>query len=68
MRYLATLMVSLSFASCSYLLPSTTPNLGGFLVDKGDTRPFEKPLPINCLVLWHSVGIDVKEDGTYSVA
>ena len=68
MRYLAYLALSLSLASCSYLLPSTTPNLGGLLVDRGDTRPFEKPLPINTqpkrLALGTDFAIGVKEDGT----
>ena len=68
MRYLAYLALSLSLASCSYLLPSTTPNLGGLLVDRVDTRPFEQPLPINTqpkrLALGNSFAIGVKEDGT----
>lgn len=68
MRYLAALFMSLSLASCSYFLPSTTPSAFGLLADRGDTRPFEKPLPINTqpkrLALGHSFAIGVKEDGT----
>lgn len=71
MRYLAAALVmsvSLSLASCSYFLPSTTPSAFGLLADKGDTRPFEKPLPINTqpkrLALGNSFAIGVKEDGT----
>ncbi len=70
MRYLAYLMMSLSLslASCSYFLPSTTPSAFGLLADKGDTRPFEQPLPINTqpkrLALGSSFAIGVKEDGT----
>lgn len=68
MRYIAALFMSLSLASCSYLLPSTTPNLGGLLADRGDTRPFEQPLPINTqpkrLALGSDFAIGVKEDGT----
>ena len=71
MRYIAVLMMSLSLslASCSYLLPSTTPpSAFGLLADRGDTRPFEQPLPINTqpkrLALGHSFAIGVKEDGT----
>jgi alpha-tubulin suppressor-like RCC1 family protein len=70
MRYVAALMMSLSLslASCSYLLPSTTPSAFGLLADKGDTRPFEKPLPINTqpkrLALGYDFAIGVKEDGT----
>ncbi len=70
MRYITVLMMSLSLslASCSYLLPSTTPSAFGLLADRGDTRPFEQPLPINTqpkrLALGHSFAIGVKEDGT----
>ncbi|MBK9185968.1 MAG: hypothetical protein IPM78_06610 [Moraxellaceae bacterium] len=68
MRYLAYLALSLSLASCSYFLPSTTPSAFGLLADKGDTRPFEQPLPINTqpkrLALGSSFAIGVKEDGT----
>lgn len=70
MRYIAVLMMSLSLslASCSYFLPSTTPSAFGLLADKGDTRPFEQPLPINTqpkrLALGSSFAIGVKEDGT----
>jgi hypothetical protein len=41
MRYIAVLMMSLSLslASCSYFLPSTTPSAFGLLADRGDTRP-----------------------------
>lgn len=71
MRYLAAALVmsvSLSLASCSYFLPSTTPSAFGLLADRGDTRPFEKPLPINTqpkrLALGTDFAIAVKEDGT----
>jgi alpha-tubulin suppressor-like RCC1 family protein len=70
MRYIAVLMMSLSLslASCSYFLPSTTPSAFGLLADKGDTRPFEQPLPINTqpkrLALGSDFAIGVKEDGT----
>ena len=60
--------IALNLGACSYLLPSTTPNLGGLLVDRGDTRPFEQPLPINTqpkrLALGGDFAIGVKEDGT----
>ncbi|MDO9178326.1 MAG: hypothetical protein Q7U16_08350 [Agitococcus sp.] len=64
------ILIALAFnlGACSYLLPTTTPNLGGLLVDRGDTRPFEKPLPINTqpkrLALGHSFAVGIKEDGT----
>ncbi len=45
MRYLAYLALSLSLASCSIV--SSTPVLNDVLASKGDTRPFETPLPVN---------------------
>ncbi|MBK6758423.1 MAG: hypothetical protein IPG70_12810 [Moraxellaceae bacterium] len=66
MRYLAYLALSLSLASCSIV--SSTPVLNDVLASKGDTRPFEQPLPINTqpkrLALGHSFAVGVKEDGT----
>ncbi len=62
------LALSMSLGACSYFLPSTTPSAFGLLADRGDTRPFEKPLPINTqpkrLALGSSFAIGVKEDGT----
>jgi alpha-tubulin suppressor-like RCC1 family protein len=66
MRYLAYLALSLSLASCSIV--SSTPVLNDVLASKGDTRPFETPLPVNTqpkrLALGSSFAIGVKEDGT----
>jgi alpha-tubulin suppressor-like RCC1 family protein len=62
------LALSMSLGACSYFLPSTTPSAFGLLADRGDTRPFEKPLPINTqpkrLALGTDFAIGVKEDGT----
>lgn len=40
------LFLALGLSSCAYLLPDTTPTMFGLLADRGDTRPFEKPLPM----------------------
>lgn len=66
MRYIAYLALSLSLASCSIV--SSTPVLNEVLASKGDTRPFETPLPVNTahkkLAIGYSVTVGVKEDGT----
>lgn len=66
MRYLAYLMMSLSLASCSIV--SSTPMLNNVLASKGDTRPFETPLPVNTahkkLAIGYTTTVGVKEDGT----
>ena len=66
MRYLAYLMMSLSLASCS--ITSSTPVLNDVLASKGDTRPFETPLPVNTahkkLAIGYMTTVGVKEDGT----
>ncbi|MBK7300362.1 MAG: hypothetical protein IPI79_08310 [Moraxellaceae bacterium] len=66
MRYLAYLVLSLSLASCS--IASSTPVLNDVLASKGDTRPFETPLPVNTahkkLAIGYGSTVGVKEDGT----
>lgn len=66
MRYLAALVMSLSLASCSIV--SSTPVLNEVLASKGDTRPFDTPLPVNTahkkLAIGYSTTVGVKEDGT----
>lgn len=66
MRYLAYLMLSLSLASCGII--SSTPILNDVLASKGDTRPFETPLPVNTahkkLAIGYMTTVGVKEDGT----
>ena len=62
-------MLALNLAACSNFLPTnTTPTLGGLLAAKGDTRPFEVPLPINTepkrMALGSMFTIGVKADGT----
>ncbi|MBH1969581.1 MAG: hypothetical protein I8H92_00040 [Moraxellaceae bacterium] len=60
--------LALNLGACSYFLPSTSPNLGGLLAEKGDTRPFETPLPINTepkrMALGAMFTVGVKADGT----
>lgn len=66
MRYLAYLVLSLSLASCSIV--SSTPILNDVLASKGDTRPFETPLPVNTahkkLAIGYTTTVGVKADGT----
>lgn len=67
MHYLIYLVIFLSLASCDDL--TAIPILGEAFVVKGDTRPFETPLPINRepkrLALGYSnFAIGIKEDGT----
>ena len=66
MRYLAYLALSLSLASCGII--SSTPILNDVLASKGDTRPFETPLPVNTahkkLAIGYMTTVGVKEDGT----
>jgi len=66
MRYVAYLALSLSLASCSIV--SSTPVLNDVLASKGDTRPFETPLPVNTahkkLAIGYSATIGVKADGS----
>ncbi len=66
MRYLVALVMSLSLASCSIV--SSTPVLNQVLASKGDTRPFDAPLPVNTahkkLAIGYSTTVGVKEDGT----
>ncbi len=66
MRYLAALIVSLCLASCSIV--SSTPVLNDVLASKGDTRPFDTPLPVNTahkkLAIGYTTTIGVKADGT----
>ena len=66
MRYLSALVMSLSLASCSIV--SSTPVLNEVLASKGDTRPFDTPLPVNTahkkLAIGYSTTVGVKEDGT----
>lgn len=66
MRYLAALVMSLSLASCSIV--SSTPVLNEILARKGDTRPFDTPLPVNTahkkLAIGYSTTVGVKADGT----
>lgn len=66
MRYLAYLMMSLSLASCSIV--SSTPVLNDVLASKGDTRPFDTPLPVNTahkkLAIGYTATVGVKADGT----
>ncbi|MDO8417267.1 MAG: hypothetical protein Q7S87_13760 [Agitococcus sp.] len=64
------LLIAFAFnlGACSYFLPNTSPNLGGLLAEKGDTRPFETPLPVNTepkrMALGSMFAIGVKADGT----
>ena len=62
------MVLALNLGACSYLLPNTSPNLGGLLAEKGDTRPFEVPLPVNTdpkrMALGAMFTIGVKADGT----
>ena len=62
------MVLALNLAACSYFLPNTTPTLGGLLAAKGDTRPFEVPLPVNTepkrMALSSEFTIGVKADGT----
>ena len=66
MRYLAALVMSLSLASCSIV--SSTPVLNDVLASKGDTRPFDTPLPVNTahkkLAIGYMTTVGVKADGT----
>ena len=66
MRYLAALVMSLSLASCSIV--SSTPVLNDVLARKGDTRPFDTPLPVNTahkkLAIGYTATVGVKADGT----
>ena len=66
MRYLVALVMSLSLASCSII--SSTPVLNQVLASKGDTRPFDTPLPVNTahkkLAIGYSTTVGVKADGT----
>ena len=67
-KYAAYIAIALNLAACSYFLPNTTPTLGGLLAAKGDTRPFEVPLPVNTepkrMALGSMFTIGVKADGT----
>ena len=67
-KYAAYIAIALNLAACSYFLPNTTPTLGGLLAAKGDTRPFEVPLPVNTepkrMALSSEFTIGVKADGT----
>ena len=67
-KYAAYIAIALNLAACSYFLPNTTPTLGGLLAAKGDTRPFEVPLPVNTepkrMALSSMFTIGVKADGT----
>ncbi len=67
-KYAAYVVLALNLAACSYFLPNTTPTLGGLLAAKGDTRPFEVPLPVNTepkrMALGSMFTIGVKADGT----
>lgn len=60
--------IALAVSSCAYFLPDARPILFGMLADRGDTRPFEKLLPINKthkrLAIGSGVTVGVKEDGT----
>jgi alpha-tubulin suppressor-like RCC1 family protein len=53
--------------ACASLVPSRS-TLGGVFAEKGDTRPFDMPLPVNTahkkLALGYSISVGVKEDGT----
>ena len=66
MRYLAALVMPLSLASCGII--SSTPVLNDVLASKGDTRPFETPLPVNTahkkLAIGSTATVGVKADGT----
>ncbi len=67
MRYIACLLAILSLSGCISSVYEV-PVVGNVLAGQGDTRPFEKPLPINTqpkrLALGSDFAIGVKEDGT----
>jgi len=67
MRYLAYCVSALLLSGCISSVYEV-PMVGNVLAGQGDTRPFEKPLPINTqpkrLALGHSFAVGVKEDGT----
>lgn len=66
MRYLVYLLMSMSLASCSNI--SSTSVLNNVLASKGNTRPFDTPLPVNTahkkLALGHTSAVGIKQDGS----
>ena len=60
MRYLAYLVMAVSLASC--VVVQQLPIIGYALSAKGDTRPFEQPLPVNTKPKRLALGYDFKID------
>ncbi|MDO9178293.1 MAG: hypothetical protein Q7U16_08185 [Agitococcus sp.] len=60
--------IALNLWACASIVPSRSSVLGGVLAEKGDTRPFETPLPVNTahkkLAIGGRTTVGVKEDGS----